>query len=354
MEEQVKKYKEDLVSNFFSTTSKFNKNQGSNSDEPKTMSSPQYSSTPNDHHLSPPSNFQDRKGFNTTPSQNGYTHPFLVQSLPTSVAFLNQPKQIQYGNGIVQFYRPNQPSVYQKALSENGSLSQPGSPPERRDNLRTGSDYAGSEVDSSCFLSISPPPKDQEFVPIHHDQETDSQAGSVSPRPMDARSYASTFSFRSNNSSIRSKAEQKSYGAIQSTHQQERADRMSEQAESTEYEKAESETYSAKTEQFSRVPEKERYESNETSPRSEESPRSTGSPNSESFESTTPNATSPTPQDDLAAEEERAERRKPWKKRKRVQESEHEDSSVEKKSKCEDSNESPDCQDQQDATCDPN
>jgi len=354
MEEQVKKYKEDLVSNFFSTTSKFNKNQGSNSDEPKTMSSPQYSSTPNDHHLSPPSNFQDRKGFNTTPSQNGYTHPFLVQSLPTSVAFLNQPKQIQYGNGIVQFYRPNQPSVYQKALSENGSLSQPGSPPERRDNLRTGSDYAGSEVDSSCFLSISPPPKDQEFVPIHHDQETDSQAGSVSPRPMDARSYASTFSFRSNNSSIRSKAEQKSYGAIQSTHQQERADRMSEQAESTEYEKAEAETYSAKTEQFSRVPEKERYESNETSPRSEESPRSTGSPNSESFESTTPNATSPTPQDDLAAEEERAERRKPWKKRKRVQESEHEDSSVEKKSKCEDSNESPDCQDQQDATCDPN
>merc|ERR1712117_902150 len=101
-------------------------------------------------------------------------------------------------------------------------------------------------------------------------------------------------------------------------------------------------------------PEKESYESNETSPRSEESPRSAGTPVSESFESTTPNATSPTPQDDLAAAEERAERRKPWKKRKRVQESELEDSSIEKKSKGEDSNESPDCQNQQDATCDPN
>jgi len=348
MEEQVKKYKEDLVSNFFSTTSKFNKNQGSSTEEPKPVTSPQYSNIPNDHHLSPPSNFQDRKGFNTTPSQNGYTHPFLVQSLPTSVAFLNQPKS--YGNGIVQFYRPNQP-VYQKAVSENGSISQPGSPPERRDNLRTGSDYAGSEVDSSCFLSITPPPKHQEFVPIHQDQETDSQNGSISPRPMDARSYASTFSFRSTNSSIRSKAEQKSYGAIQSTHQ-DRADRMSEQTELTKYENTDSEIYAEKTE-HTRVAEKSTYESNETSPRSEESPRSAGTPSSESCESTTPNATSPTPQDDLAAEEEMAERRKPWKKRKRVQESEHEDSSIEKKSKSEDSNESPDCQDQQDATCDP-
>jgi len=344
MEEQVKKYKEDLVSNFFSTTSKFNKNQGSTSEEAKpVVTSPAYSN-PTDHHLSPANNFQDRKGFNTTPSQNGYTHPFLVQSLPPSVAFLNQPKPIQYGNGIVQFYRPNYP-LY-KSQSENGSMSQPGSPPERRDNQRNGSDYDGSEVGSSCFLSITPPPKDQQFVPIHQDQETDSQNGSISPRPLDTRSYASTFSF----SSIRSKAEQKSYG--QNTNQENH--RMSEQAESMQHELTESERYPEKTEQYTRVPDKDAYESNEASPRSEESPRSTGTPSSESFESITPNATSPTPEDDLAAEEERAEMRKPWKKRKRVQESEHEDTSIEKKSRCEDSNESPDCQDQQDATIDQN
>ena len=129
---------------------------------------------------------------------------------------------------------------------------------------------------------------------------------------------------------------------------------MSEQAESMQQELTESERYPEKTEQYTRVSDKDAYESNEASPRSEESPRSTGTPSSESFESITPNATSPTPGDDLAAEEERAEMRKPWKKRKRVQESEHEDTSIEKKSRCEDSNESQDCQDQQDATCDPN
>jgi len=355
MEEQLKKYKEDLVCNFFSTTSKFNKNQGSSTDEPKPVSSPQYSPAPqlaSEHHLTPANSFQDRKGFNTTPTQNGYTHPFLVQSLPPSVAFLNQPKQIQYGNPMspmVQFYRPNYPG-YQKAQSEAGSMSQPCSSPERRDNPRNGSDYAGSEVESSCFLSISPPPKEQSFVPIHQDQETDSQAGSISPRPFDTRSYASTFSFRSTNSSIRSKAEQKSYGAIQSTHN-DRADIMSEQAECRKLDQAESDRYPEKTEQY-RVNEKSAYESNEASPRSEESPRSTGTPSSESFESITPSGTSPTPEDDLAAEEERAERRKPWKKRKRVTEREPEDSTTEKIAKTEYSNESPDCQEQQDGTSD--
>lgn len=350
MEEQLKKYKEDLVCNFFSTTSKFNKNQGSSTEEPKPVSSPQYPSTPqlsSEHHLAPANNFQDRKGFNTTPTQNGYTHPFLVQSLPPSIAFLNQPKQIQYGNHMspmVQFYRPNYPG-YQKAQSEAGSMSQPCSSPERRDNPRNGSDYAGSEVESSCFLSITPPPKDQSFVPIHQDQ--DSQAGSISPRPFDTRSYASTFSFRSTNSSIQTKAEQKSYGAIQST-RLDRTDFMSEQAECRKLDLAESDRYPEKTEQY-RVNEKGVYESIEASPRSD-SPRSTGTPSSESFESITPSGTSPTPEDDLAAEEERAERRKPMKKRKLVTESEPEDYSPEKIPKTEYSNESPDCQEQQDGT----
>ena len=352
MEEQLKRNKEDLVCNFFSTTSKFNKNQGSIAEEPKPVSSPKISSNPQmapEHHLSPTNSFQERKGFNTTASQNGYTHPFLVQSLPQPVAFLNQPKQIQYGNGIVQFYRPTYPE-YQKGQSDAGSMSQPCSSPERQENpnYRAGSDYAGSEVGSSCFLSISPPPKGQEYVPTRQDLETDSQTGSISPRPFDAGSFASSFSFRSANSSIRSKAEVKSYGVPSNT-QQSRLDRMSEQAECKKLDDAEMK-YQEKTEKYNRVSEKRSYESNEASPISEESPRSTGTPSSESFESITPNTTSPTPEDDLAAEEERAERRKPWKKRKRVQERDLEQSSPEKTAKMEDSNESPDCQDQLDAS----
>eukprot|EP00091_Calanus_sinicus_P021920 TRINITY_DN6705_c0_g1_i4.p1 TRINITY_DN6705_c0_g1~~TRINITY_DN6705_c0_g1_i4.p1 ORF type:complete len:162 (-),score=35.14 TRINITY_DN6705_c0_g1_i4:594-1079(-) len=157
---------------------------------------------------------------------------------------------------MVQFYRPNYPG-YQKAQSEAGSMSQPCSSPERRENTRNGSDYAGSEVESSCFLSISPPPKDQSFVPIHQDQETDSQAGSISPRPFDTRSYASTFSFRSTNSSIRSKAEQKSYGSIQNTHHEQN---MSEQAECRKLDQAESDRNPEKTEPY-RENEKDFYES---------------------------------------------------------------------------------------------
>merc|ERR1712106_396493 len=152
--------------------------------------------------------------------------------------------------------------------------------------------------------------------------------------PFDAGSFASSFSFRSANSSIRSKAEVKSYGVPSNT-QQNRLDRMSEQAECKKLDEAEMK-YQEKTEKYNRV--------------SEESPRSTGTPSSESFESITPNTTSPTPEDDLAAEEERAERRKPWKKRKRVQERDLEQSSPEKTAKMEDSNESPDCQDQLDAS----
>jgi len=353
VEEQVKRQKEDLVSNFFSTTSKFNKNQGSQLEETKPASSPQVPSVSqmtHDHQLSPTSTFQERKGFNTTPTQNGYTHPFLLKSVPQPVAFLNQPKPIQYGNGLVQFYRANYPD-YQKAQIDAGSNSMPCSPAERRENpnYREGSDYAGSEVGSSCYLSISPPPKEKNYIPTNQDLETDSQAGSVSPRPFDTQSYASTFSFRSNNSSIRSKAEVKSYGATTNGPQNcSDADRITEEAECKKLNDAE--RFADKTDTFSRAIEKSSYESNEGSPMSQESRRSPGTSSSESFESITPNATSPTPEDDLVTEEERAERRKPWKKRKRVQEREHENSSPEKVTKMEDSNESPDCQDQLDAS----
>eukprot|EP00092_Neocalanus_flemingeri_P041254 GFUD01044915.1.p1 GENE.GFUD01044915.1~~GFUD01044915.1.p1 ORF type:complete len:662 (+),score=134.14 GFUD01044915.1:124-2109(+) len=369
MEEQLKRQKEDLVCNFFSTTSKFNKNQGTLAEEPKPASpqAPRPSEPAprtSEHHISPTSNSQDRKGFNTTPTQNGYTHPFLMQSLPQSVAFLNhQPaKQIQFGSPLVQFYRPNH-QEFQKLQSDVGSMSQACSSPERRENpnYQASSDYAASEVGSSCFLSISPPPKEQEYIPVHQDsqdsQDQDSQAGSISPRAFDVQSYASTFSFRSTNSSMRSKAEIKQYGHSNAQNLTENAERISEQAECLKLDNAEryqenAERYQEiKTEKYINIRgEKRSYESNEASPMSEESPRSTGTPSSESFESTTPNASSPTPEDDLAAEEERAERRKPWKKRKRVHESDLENSTTEMTNKMEDSNESPDCQDQLDAS----
>jgi len=355
VEEQVKRQKEDLVSNFFSTTSKFNKNQGSQLEETKPASTPQapsVSQMTHDHQLSPSSTFQERKGFNTTPTQNGYTHPFLLKSVPQPVAFLNQPKPIQYGNGIVQFYRANYPD-YQKAQIDARTNSLPCSPAERRENpnYREGSDYAGSEVGSSCYLTISPTPKEENYIPTNQDLETDSQAGSVSPRPFDTQSYASTFSLRSNNSSIRSKAEVKSYGTtVNGPRNCPDNDRITEAAECQKLNDAE--RYGDnKTDAYSRVIEKRSYESNEEeSPMSQESRRSPGTSSSESFESITPNATSPTPEDDLATEEERAERRKPWKKRKRVQERELENSLPEKVTKMEDSNESPDCQDQLDAS----
>jgi len=343
MEEQLKKHKEDLVSNFFSTTSKFNKNQGSINDDSKQSLSPQYSSSQSlavDNALAPTTS-QERKGFSTNPSQNGYPHPFLVQSLPPSVAFLNQPKQLPYGNGIVQFYRPTYP--------EYGANPSDGNSPERRENFnyRNGSDYAASEVDSSCFLSITPPPKDNDFIPGHQDQETDSHTGSISPRPFDTRSYASTFSFRSA-SSIRSKGEQKSYGMIQAT-PKEVPNRPEEHNEKINSEQPEMNGYPEQTDNYKRTNEKTAYESTEASPRSEQSPRSAGTPGSESFESITPNTSSPTPDDNLA-EEERAERRKPWKKRKRVQEPEQDDSSGDKKLKNEENSESSDCRDQIDAS----
>lgn len=351
MEEQLKRHKEDLVSNFFSTTSKFNKNLGSQIEETKSEPLPQVSNNHNmatDHLHSQANNFQERKGFNTAVNQNGYTHPFLVQSLPQSLAFLNQPKGIQYGSCIGQYHRPY-PPMSAKPKSDMGSTSFGGSSPERIENCnyRTGSDYAASEVGSSCFVSIPspPPPKQQEYVPVNQDPDTDSQAGSISPRPFDAQSCASTFSFRSTNSSIRSKAEIKSYEESSKPlpASAESSEQVSEQAECRKLDQAE--RYPEPNKVYSRG--QGIYDSNEGSP---QSPESTGTPSSESFESITPNATSPTPEDDLAAEEERAERRKPAKKRKRAQESDLHSSYSEKARKIEPSNESLDRQNQHDAS----
>merc|ERR1712025_954626 len=100
-----------------------------------------------------------------------------------------------------------------------------------------GSEATPSEVGSSCYMTVSPTPKSSK----HRDDETDSISLA---RPFDTESYASTFSFRSC-SSIRSKAEIKSFDEPISLEMDHKTDKCDTSGE------------------------KRKYESNETSPRSQ-------------------------------------------------------------------------------------
>merc|ERR1711910_289579 len=247
LEEQVKKSKEEMISNFFTTTSKYNKSHGSQTEEPKINNHP---------------------GPYSIPQVVNGNPPFLVQ--PT--AFLNPHahKNLQYGNGYVQFL---QPAV--RRLGEENTLE------VICPTSGVGSDYTPSEVGSSSFAQGKP-----------RDDLNDEGSSCYSPKQFDTQSYASTFSFRSS-SSIRSKAEIKSYDGpicVESD--------IKEMEDQEEKEKVE-------------VP---KCESNDTSPFSPTSPRSTTSRKSESL------ASSPGPDD----KEEMEERMKPCKKRKIVQEPEQE------------------------------
>lgn len=253
LEEQVKKSKEEMISNFFTTTSKYNKSHGSQSEEAKLTNQ------------NGPMN-----GPYSIPQVVNGNHPFLVQPM----AFLNPHahKNLQYGNGYVQFLQPavrrvGEANTLEVICSQNGGGEGGGG----------GSDYAPSEVGSSTF----PPRKTQDDV-------NDEGSSCYSPKQFDTQSYASTFSFRSA-SSIRSKAEIKSYDepiCVESD------------TKETEF-----------PEEKEKLGEIRKCESNDTSPFSQTSPRSTTSPKSESL------ASSPGPDD----REEMEERMKPWKKRKIVQ-----------------------------------
>lgn len=303
MEEQLKRNKEELVSNFFTTISKFkSKNLGSQTDTDHHQPQPQQPSPPTAVPAIFP-NYQNVPGFPFPPGTAAA--PFLVQSMP----FLHQPKHVPYGNGIVQFYpqhqqRTTQYSAIRHARDITGHRAQE---PERD----KGSDMAPTENGSSGQ------PREEE-----DDYET-----VCSPRPFDTQSYASTFSFRSS-SSIRSKAEIKSF----------------DEPICLEIEKDSSHKGDS-------VSEKRKYESNETSPRSQNSPVSTTSPKSDSIQSDSPGPDHDKDQD--------SERMKPWKKRKIHQEPEPEpettkldeesqqQSSSNSKTPSE-GDESPDCQQQLD------
>lgn len=250
LEDQVKKSKEEMISNFFTTTSKYNKSHGAQTEEPKSHSAP-YS----------------------IPQVVSGNQPYLLQPM----AFLNPHahKNLQYGNGYVQFLQPTVRRMGEQNTLEVVCPPGPG-----------GSDYAPSEVGSSTAPSKS------------RDDINDEGSSCCSPKQFDTQSYASTFSFRSS-SSVRSKAEIKSYDepiCVESDNKDTEDQELKEKLE---------------------VP---KCESNDTSPFSPTSPRSTTSRKSESL------ASSPGPDD----KEEMEERMKPCKKRKIVQEPEPEQEVEEK------------------------
>jgi len=310
MEEQVRRSKEELVSNFFTTISKFKKNGSHNEEKQPSPPIP----APQVNGLPYPTFSPTAAGFPPVPAvpvvNNGCT-PFLVQPMPLS--FINQHKPLHYNNGIVKFYQ-SQP--YSTIRHSNEILMQG----EKEEN----NPEASSENGASCYMSVSPLPKTKQS---RDELEEDS---CYSPRPFDTQSYASTFSFKST-SSIRSKAEIKSYDEPISL-EIENKDQINKHE----------------------PPEKRKCESNDTSPRSQTSPISTSSPKPDSLASESP---SRTPDLDKEKEEE-SERMKPWKKRKIAKESgesqgENSPQSVEvKENKSSEGDESPDCRQQSDLKSD--
>ena len=240
LEEQLKKSKEEMISNFFTTTSKYNKSHGGSQTEDPKLSGPSH----------------------PLPQVVNGNHPFLVQPM----AFLNPQahKNLQYGNGYVQFL---QPTMRRVPVGDQAAMEV---------ICGGGSDFTPSEQGHSTYTPSKP-----------RDDLVDEGSSCCSPKPFDTQSYASTFSFKSS-SSIRSKAEIKSY-----------------EPPSVEAEIKETEVQDDKE----KLVEIHKCESNDTSPFSQTSPRSTTSSKSESL------ASSPGPDD----KDEMEERMKPWKKRKIVQ-----------------------------------
>jgi len=309
MEEQLKRNKEELVSNFFTTISKFKKSHGSHSEDLHQPSPPQPVTVPSVSSVFP--NYQNvPAGFPFPPVAPGSAAPLFVQSMQ----LLGQQKHVPYGNGIVQFYQPP-PTTTAPYSAIRHARDIATIEAEHEKIVKNGHlhDIAPSEVESS---------------ERPHDEAEDESC--VSPRPFDTQSYASTFSFRSC-SSIRSKAEIKSFDEPISLEMDHKSDKCDTSGE------------------------KRKYESNETSPRSQTSPVSTSSPKSDSVKSDSPGP-------ETEKERQESERMKPWKKRKIHQDLEltsittstgdkspSQDTPAESSSsKTSEGDESPDCQKQED------
>ena len=307
-EEEVKATKEDLVTSFFSTTSKFNKNQ-------MALGMAEDATCPE------------------------YQHPFHQKPLPLPMAFLNQVKPGYLPpTSLVQFYRPSWKPDFP---ASQGSSSAPGSPPERKQNSaynRLGSDTS-SDVASSSFISVSPPVEAQRGV---YPTETDSTNGRASPshlaRDFDARSYASTFSLHSTGSSLNTPSQLRSKGQIKSYESYEEKEKLQESRLQGE-EMGSREGRGEEGTSYEPVQPRGDKEGSETysTPQSPRSQDSSNSGASDSLESTDPTRPG-TPEEEKAkseAEEAEVERRKPWKKRKRAIESDQESIQSEKVAKVE-------------------
>ena len=295
-EEEIKSAKEELVTSFFSTTSKFNKHQ-------------------------------TQLGMAEDTPCPEYQHPFTQRSLPRPLSFISQSKSPYTQSSLVQFYRPNW-----KGESRSETASRPGSPQDcKQDSAFKQNSYCGSDIASSSYLSVSPPGEQelaQGYRCTFSGQDTESTGGRVSPRvrDCDARSYASTFSLNSTNSSMRSKGQTKAYDSYEQRQDTQRR-RTPESQE--ERERAETEQMEDEEEQKQKV--NESYNptgDNDTSMdcSTNQDPcspsQSSNSFASDSIDSN--NQTRPcTPEEEKAKSEAEAEveRRKPWKKRKRAIES---------------------------------
>ena len=287
-EEEVKAAKEDLVTAFFSTTSKYNKHQV-------------------------------QFGMAEDATCPEYQHPFNQKALPLPMAFLSKakPAYLASPGSLVQFYKPSWTGGSTHSL---GSISAPPSPPDRRQNSNSGSDIA-----SSSFLSVSPP------MPRHLESYRSTYNGSqcdeslverVSPHPASYTSLAASGAL----GPLRSKAQIKSYEP--ESRVQERRDKEMVQVEQEEKREAEEMQSGEATYNCRGATDSVGGEySADCGPRSQES--SGSSEHSGSVESTAPTRPGSPEEEKLKSEEDEAheaevERRKPWKKRKRAIESDQE------------------------------
>lgn len=305
-EEEIKATREDLVSAFFSTTSKFN-------------------------------NKMMKQGLTEENGLDYQHHQKSSPSIPTiPIAFINQTKPSYHQpatNVQVQFFKPSWKPEYH--MSEAGTMSAPGSPTPSRE-YRARSEY-GSDIASSSFLSVSPSvdsARENEYRRSYSSGlgvDADSGNGRSSPVGSDfeVTSFGSNYSAFTGGNYVRSKGQTKSYDSYDrrpSYEGQEREAGEREDIRTTEIER-EKMTKLMKSEEEMGQGDKDTGTdySNNQSPRSQESSNSFAS---DSLSSTTgPQTRPPTPEEEKAKSEEEeaeAELRKPWKKRKRAIESDQE------------------------------
>jgi len=206
MEIKLKSAREDLINNFFTTTSRFNKQQQhqSSSSTPTAVCNDQVNGERNGN------NFND----NVNLDQYSFQQGLLMPTLSRPLAFID-PRQSNYG-ATPDMYQLCSVAGFAAAAAANMKKHRrgPGSSSSEQMNYvrnpdyrsRPGSEYAVSEVGSSSYISVSPPPRFEM-------NGGGNSSESVSPRPFHQQSMASTMSFPSQASSnlLKSKAQYKDY-----------------------------------------------------------------------------------------------------------------------------------------------